>query len=103
MSTDQRKLFGTDGIRGVAGNFPLDRRTTAVIGRALGHFLLKKNHQAQVVIGEDTRESSGWIAECVGAGLAEAGVTARNAGIITTPGVAFLARTQPFDAAIVVS
>src|SRR5262245_39223736 len=103
MSADQRKLFGTDGIRGVAGDFPLDRRTTTIIGQALGHFLLKKNRKAQVVLGEDTRESSRWIAECVGAGLAQAGVPAKNVGVITTPGVAFLARTQEFEAGIVVS
>jgi phosphoglucosamine mutase len=103
MSADQRKLFGTDGIRGVAGDFPLDRRTTTIIGQALGHFLLKKNREAQVIIGEDTRESSRGIAECVGAGLAQAGVAAKNVGVITTPGVAFLARTQEFDAGIVVS
>ncbi len=103
MSTDKRRLFGTDGIRGVAGHFPLDRATTTIIGVALGHYLRRKNKQAQVVIGEDTRESSGWIAECVGAGLAHAGVAAKNAGVITTPGVAFLARTQDFDAGIVIS
>ena len=103
MSTDQRKLFGTDGIRGVAGHYPLDRRTTTIIGQALGRFLASKNKRAQVVIGEDTRESSRWIAESVAAGLARAGVSAKNAGVITTPGVAFLARTQEFDAGIVIS
>src|SRR5579859_2222011 len=103
MSTDQRKLFGTDGIRGVAGQYPLDRKTTTIIGQALGHYLIQKNKRAQVVIGEDTRESSRWIAECVAAGLAHSGVPAKNAGVITTPGVAFLARTQAFDAGIVIS
>lgn len=102
-SSDQRKLFGTDGIRGVAGHYPLDRRTTIIIGQALGHFLARKNRRAQVVLGEDTRESSRWIAESVAAGLARAGVGAKNAGVITTPGVAFLARTQDFDAGIVIS
>ena len=103
MSTDQRKLFGTDGIRGVAGHYPLDRRTTGLIGQALGHFLAHKSPRAQVVIGEDTRESSRWIAESVAAGLSRTGVGAKNAGVITTPGVAFLARTQEFDAGIVIS
>ena len=103
MSTDQRKLFGTDGIRGVAGQYPLDRKTTTIIGQALGHYLIQKNKRAQVVIGEDTRESSRWIAECVAAGLAHSAVPANNAGVITTPGVAFLARTQEFDAGIVIS
>src|SRR5579864_7510776 len=99
----QRSLFGTDGIRGMAGHFPLDARTTRLMGRALGHHLAKKKPGSRVVIGEDTRESSGWIAQSVAAGLREAGVGVESAGVITTPGVAFLARTRKFDAGIVIS
>ena len=99
----QRSLFGTDGIRGMAGHFPLDVRTTRLMGRALGHYLAKNKSGSRVVIGEDTRESSGWIAESVAAGLREAGVGVEGAGVITTPGVAFLARTRKFEAGIVIS
>ena len=60
---EQRKLFGTDGIRGVAGEFPLTTQSTYLIGRALGHDLVRTVPKAQAVIGQDTRESSRWIAE----------------------------------------
>jgi phosphoglucosamine mutase len=99
----QRSLFGTDGIRGMAGHFPLDKRTTRLMGRALGHHLSKKKSGSRVVIGEDTRESSGWIAASVAAGLREAGFGVESAGVITTPGVAFLARTRKFEAGVVIS
>src|SRR5690348_7217615 len=103
MKADQRTLFGTDGIRGVAGKFPLDRATTHVIGRALGQYILRAHLGAKVVIGEDTRESSAWIAECVASGLSAAGVGVERAGVVTTPGVAYLARTNTFAAGIVIS
>ena len=98
-----RQLFGTDGIRGVAGEFPLTRESTYLIGRALGHDLIRGNAKARVVIGQDTRESSRWIADRVWQGLASVGVEVRSAGVITTPGVAHLARSQRFDAGVVIS
>ena len=98
-----RQLFGTDGIRGVAGEFPLTRESTYLIGRALGHDLIRGNAKPRVVIGQDTRESSGWIADRVSQGLASVGVTVSSAGVITTPGVAYLARSQHFDAGVVIS
>jgi phosphoglucosamine mutase len=98
-----RHLFGTDGIRGVAGEFPLDPRTTFAVGRALGLYLARQHASSHVVIGMDTRESGSQIAESVAAGLASAGVTAESAGVITTPGVAYLARTRNFAAGIVIS
>lgn len=98
-----RKLFGTDGIRGIAGEYPLDRATTFAIGNALGHHLTKKSPKPRVVIGQDTRESSGWIADSVAAGLAVAGAEVASAGVITTPGVAYLARKQSFAAGVVIS
>lgn len=101
--TAQRKLFGTDGIRGVAGEYPLDARTTWIIGRALGRYIQRAHMNARVVIGEDTRESSDAIAASVAAGLISAGVQVERAGVITTPGVAFLARTGNFSAGVVIS
>jgi len=103
MRTEVRHLFGTDGIRGVAGEYPLDRRTTRLIGRALGHFLSSKTGNPSVVIGEDTRESSSAIAASVASGLESVGVRVVSAGVITTPGIAFLARTGDFAAGIVIS
>ena len=100
---EKRTLFGTDGIREVAGEFPLDRLTTRVIGRALGHQLARTHKKATVVIGQDTRESSDWIADSLAAGLREAAVEVQSAGVITTPGIAFLARTRDFSAGVVIS
>jgi phosphoglucosamine mutase len=103
MTSEIRQLFGTDGIRGVAGEFPLTRESTFSIGRALGHDLLRTNPKPRVVTGQDTRESSQWIADRVAAGLASCGVEVHSAGVITTPGVAYLARSRKFDAGVVVS
>ena len=101
--TQTRQLFGTDGIRGVAGEYPLTRDSVYWIGRALGHDLVRVNARARVVIGQDTRVSSRWIADRFLQGLASVGVGTRSAGVITTPGVAFLARSQGFDAGVVIS
>jgi phosphoglucosamine mutase len=101
--TPMRQLFGTDGIRGVAGEFPLTAESTYLIGRALGHDLARNNPKSRAVIGQDTRESSAWIADRVALGLASCGVEIASAGVITTPGVAYLARSRKFDAGIVIS
>jgi phosphoglucosamine mutase len=98
-----RKLFGTDGIRGVAGDFPLDASTVFIIGQALGHRLAKKEKQPRVVIGQDTRESSAWIADTVAAGMASRGVAIESAGVVPTPAVAYLARSRKLSAGVVVS
>jgi phosphoglucosamine mutase len=103
MSTQGRQLFGTDGIRGVAGEFPLTKESTYLIGRALGHDLIRSTSRAKAVIGQDTRESSAWIADRVASGLAAVGVEVHSAGVITTPGIAFLARSRGFAAGIVIS
>src|SRR5580692_12317911 len=103
MSNQGRKLFGTDGIRGVAGEFPLTVESTYLIGRALGHELIRATPRARAVMGQDTRESSGWIADRVAGGLAAVGVEVHSAGVITTPGVAYLARARGFAAGVVIS
>src|SRR5215467_5607362 len=103
MNDQIRKLFGTDGIRGVAGEFPLTEESTHLIGRALGHDLLRGSWKAKAVMGQDTRESSGWIADRVAAGLAAVGVEVHSAGVITTPGVAYLARRRKIGAGAVIS
>jgi phosphoglucosamine mutase len=103
LMTQTRQLFGTDGIRGVAGEFPLTLESVYWIGRALGHNLLSASAKPRVLIGQDTRLSSRWIADRLWQGLATVGVEVRSAGIITTPGVAYLARAQKFDAGVVIS
>ncbi len=103
MTEQTRQLFGTDGIRGVAGEFPLTKQSTYLIGRALGHDLVRSTPKAQAVIGQDTRESSRWIADRISEGLAAVGVDVHSAGIITTPGVAYLARSRKMAAGVVIS
>jgi phosphoglucosamine mutase len=98
-----RKLFGTDGIRGVAGHFPLDRKTVYGIGLALAHSLRRQTAGPHVLLGMDTRESSPWIAAALTHGLREGDVQVTSAGVIPTPGVAYLARTRGFSAGIVIS
>ncbi|MGB7601247.1 MAG: phosphoglucosamine mutase [Candidatus Sulfotelmatobacter sp.] len=103
MNSHTRQLFGTDGIRGIAGEFPLTTESTYLIGRALGHDLIRSAGKAQALIGQDTRESSAWIADRVAAGMAAVGVVVHSAGVITTPGVAYLARSRGFAAGVVIS
>jgi len=103
MSESTRQLFGTDGIRGVAGEFPLTKQSTYLIGRALGHDLSRATPKPRAVIGQDTRESSRWIADRVAEGMGAVGVEVHSAGVITTPGVAYLARSRKIDAGVVIS
>jgi phosphoglucosamine mutase len=103
MSNQSRKLFGTDGIRGVAGEFPLTKESTYLIGRALGHDLIRSTAKPRAVLGQDTRASSAGIADRVAAGLAAVGVEVHSAGVITTPGVAYLTRSRGLAAGVVIS
>jgi len=104
-----RQLFGTDGIRGIAGIPPLDERTAHALGYALGTWARQTAagdpgiEAPEVLIGMDTRESGPWLASQVAGGLVESGVTPRFAGVITTPGVAFLTRTGTFLAGVMIS
>ncbi len=98
-----KQLFGTDGIRGVAGEYPLDPATVYAFGLALGHDATAAHAAPEILIGRDTRESGGWIAELVAGGLIARGARVRYAGVVTTPGVARLTRTGPFFAGVMIS
>ncbi|MBI4873049.1 MAG: phosphoglucosamine mutase [Acidobacteria bacterium] len=98
-----RQLFGTDGIRGQAGEYPLDARTAHAVGAVLGEWAGQVQPGAEVVIGMDTRESGPWLAAQVAGGLRRRGVPVRFAGLITTPGVAWLTRSGPFVAGVMIS
>jgi phosphoglucosamine mutase len=99
-----KQLFGTDGIRGVAGEYPLDGATVFAFGAALGKDAAAQGAvNPEILIGTDTRESGGWIAELVAGGLESQGARVRFAGVITTPGVAYLTRTGPFAAGVMIS
>jgi len=98
-----RKLFGTDGIRAVAGEAPLDKRTIYAIGVALATKLAETHKPVRIVLGMDTRESCPWIAATLTAGLRAAGAEVASAGVLTTPAIAFLARKHGFSAGVVIS
>src|ERR1041385_5339781 len=98
------KLFGTDGIRGRAGEFPLDEATVERIGRALVvNVEADLDRSPRLVIGRDTRESGPQIQAALTRGSLAAGASVSSAGVITTPGVAYLTRARGFDAGIVIS
>ncbi len=98
-----KKLFGTDGIRAVAGQAPLDDRTVFAIGRALAITLQARQRQPRVLLGMDTRESSEHLAGVLTAGLTAGGAAVENAGVITTPAIAHLAHTHHFATGVVIS
>ncbi|MDX1982673.1 MAG: phosphoglucosamine mutase [Bryobacteraceae bacterium] len=99
-----RQLFGTDGIRGVAGQYPLDERTVYAAGVALGEWAVGIHGSGtEIVIGMDTRESGTWIAAQVAGGVQRGGARVRFAGLITTPGVAYLTRSRDFVAGVMIS
>ena len=103
-----RQLFGTDGIRGVAGIAPLDTTTVYAVGLALAHQLRPGALASgivgpRVIVGRDTRESSPWIANLLAAGLRAGGAEIESAGIVPTPAIAYLAHTHGFHAGVVIS
>ena len=102
-TTAARKLFGTDGIRAIAGQSPLDPTTIYAVGMALAHTLHRTTAEPRVLVGRDTRESSPWIAATLAAGLRAGGAAVESAGIVPTPAVAFLVRKHGFHAGVVLS
>jgi phosphoglucosamine mutase len=100
-----RKLFGTDGIRGVAGEFPLDLATVTSIGAALAHTLAQNFANVRVLLGMDTRESGPALAAALAAGLRSSGPTVEVvfAGVLPTPAVAYLTSAGGFSAGVVIS
>ncbi|MFQ5766466.1 MAG: phosphoglucosamine mutase, partial [Acidobacteriota bacterium] len=98
-----KQLFGTDGVRGQAGRYPLDPVTVRSLGSALGRHLQGRGRPLKVVIGYDTRQSSLPLCSQMVAGMRKEGTEAVVAGVIPTPGIAYLARTGPYGAGVVIS
>ena len=99
----KKKLFGTDGVRGVAGVFPLDPPTISRLGQALVELLEKKGLGARLLIGRDTRESGPWMERALARGVRAAGGEAVSAGVIPTSAVSYLTKTHGFSAGAVIS
>ncbi|MFV0387317.1 MAG: phosphoglucosamine mutase [Pyrinomonadaceae bacterium] len=99
-----KELFGTDGIRGKAGEFPLDSETIEIIGKSIAkQFREIHGRNPRFLTGMDTRESGAWIERAITRGARSEGAELRSAGVITTPGVAFLTGEEGFDAGVVIS
>lgn len=98
-----RKLFGTDGIRGIAGEYPVDIETAKKLGYILVDFCRSRGLEGGFITGRDTRESGEILEKAVLSGIIAAGGTVRSAGIITTPGVAYLTKSSDAAAGVVVS
>ncbi len=99
-----RRLFGTDGVRGEAGRFPLDAATIEALGSSLAIRLAARlGRPPVIIIGRDTRESGTWLENALVDGATGGGAICKSAGVITTPGVAFLARSLDADAGVVIS
>lgn len=101
-----KKLFGTDGIRGQAGVFPVTPDVILKVGQALGHILTKdkkKKEITKVVIGKDTRISGYMVEQALASGLNSVGVHVQLIGPLPTPGIGFLAQNMRADAGIIIS
>jgi phosphoglucosamine mutase len=97
------KLFGTDGVRGKAGDYPLDHETVARLGAALVRAMPAQERPLRFLIGRDTRESGEWIERELARGVHSAGAEITTAGVIPTPAVAYVTRAMSYDAGLVIS
>jgi phosphoglucosamine mutase len=100
------RLFGTDGVRGKAGDYPLDHETVARLGGALVRAMggpASSARPLRFLVGRDTRESGEWIERELARGVHSAGAEITTAGVIPTPAIAYVTRAMGFDAGIVIS
>ena len=97
------RLFGTDGIRGLAGKPPLDPPAVRRLGAALVRALPRGTASPQFLVGRDTRESGAWIEAELAHGACGEGAVVTSAGVVPTPAIAFLTRTGSYDAGVVIS
>ncbi|MFC3834598.1 MULTISPECIES: phosphoglucosamine mutase [Deinococcus] len=102
-TTTERKYFGTDGVRAVAGEYPLTAAWVMALGAAAGEVLVQERGKARVVIGKDTRQSGDMLEAALAAGLTSRGVDVVHVGVLPTPGVSYLTRHLTADAGVVIS
>lgn len=103
QTSSQRQFFGTDGVRAVAGEYPLTAAWVMQLGAAAGEVLRSRNPRSSVVIGKDTRQSGDMLEAALAAGLTSRGVNVTHLGVLPTPGVSFLTRELRADAGVVIS
>ncbi len=97
------RLFGTDGVRGTAGQYPLDHETVARLGAALVRVMRNGSRPLRFIVGRDTRESGEWLERELARGVRSEGAVLASAGVIPTPAIAYVTRTMKFDAGLVIS
>jgi phosphoglucosamine mutase len=97
------RLFGTDGVRGRAGEYPLDRETVARLGAALVRAMRSQGQALRFIVGRDTRESGEWLESELARGIRSEGAVLVSAGVLPTPAVAYVTRSMGFDAGLVIS
>ena len=97
------KLFGTDGIRGVANEYPMTPEMALNVGKATAHYFKRHDHHPKIIIGKDTRISGYMIENALVAGICSMGVDAILVCVMPTPGIAFLTQSMRADAGIVIS
>ena len=97
------RLFGTDGVRGTAGRYPLDPTTIRRLGAALVRALPHRAATPQLLIGRDTRESGEWIERELARGATGEGAVVTSVGVVPTPAIAYLTRSSDYDAGVVIS
>src|SRR5918996_6247153 len=103
-----QRLFGTDGVRGTAGEYPLDHETVARLGAALVRAMRGASpgdgsRPLRFIVGRDTRESGEWIERELARGVHAEGAAITSAGVIPTPATAYVTRAMGFDAGLVIS
>jgi phosphoglucosamine mutase len=100
---DRRRLFGTDGVRGIANVEPMTSETALRLGRALAHVSKRSARRHKILIGKDTRLSGYMLETAMASGICSMGVDVLLVGPLPTPGIAFLTRTLRADAGVVIS
>jgi len=98
-----KKLFGTDGVRGVANIEPMTAETALRLGRAVAYVFKKEPRRHKIVIGKDTRLSGYMLESAMMAGVCSMGVDAMMVGPLPTPGIAFITSSMRADAGVVIS
>lgn len=98
-----KALFGTDGIRGVANNYPITSEIMINVGRAIVSSIANGSENKRIIIGKDTRISCDMIETAIASGICSMNGDAFLAGVIPTPGIAYLAASEKFDAGVVIS
>ncbi|HLA51192.1 MAG TPA: phosphoglucosamine mutase, partial [Thermodesulfobacteriota bacterium] len=98
-----RKLFGTDGVRGVANIYPMTAEIAMQIGRAIAYVFKKESRRHKIVIGKDTRLSGYMLENAMAAGICSMGVDVMLVGPLPTPGIAFITSSMRADAGVVIS